>query len=610
MKKITYITKTLALAVLVFFMGCDSWEPNINVNPNDPPSIGESSEGDYDPNEFMLDMFGNTIKGLDYIYWNVVSAVCEYHGKTISLSQGNRHQAWHAFDDSGWGGPWNGCYNSIRYLKKMREAAIAIDDKRYQALADIWECYNFFHLTLLYGDVPYSQTLQDNAPINPAYDKQEDIYFTLINKLRQAGKRIDPGTTIAGESDLIYGGDLTQWKKFANTLLIRYAMYMSDVAPDSTKAILNEILDDPNTYPIFESNSDNAEFHYDGVEYRSQYYSLSASKIDEAPFSNIFIERLVSLNDPRLPIYARPALYTHSNPEINVLPSNKGSEKYAGHLYGLTTDNAYASAWNEGANYASKLGEYFRTEDDKGNATAKSAVVPLALATYSEMLSFLAEARQKGWISKGSAKDYYEASIKASFEYYQASFTSSDYTNAFGPDALGSVNDYLKQSHVAFDGGRDKLLLIAEQKWIASFLLNFEPYFDHRRTMLPPLRASSGAAAYIASGSATKFPSRADYPASELSTNATNVANANATAFDIPVTGQGDRNIALMWVLKPKGQDWLKMPVFQEPSYKSEYPKRKLNSEGKDPDPEFGTAFKGWYDQHWNTMFWWKMNDK
>jgi hypothetical protein len=62
MKKITYITKTLALAVLVFFMGCDSWEPNINVNPNDPPSIGESSEGDYDPNEFMLDMCANTME--------------------------------------------------------------------------------------------------------------------------------------------------------------------------------------------------------------------------------------------------------------------------------------------------------------------------------------------------------------------------------------------------------------------------------------------------------------------------------------------------------------------------------------------------------------------
>jgi len=600
MKNFTIIY-AVSLLLLIVIPGCDTWEKNININPNDPPTLNESNQTDYDPSQFMLDMVGSTIRSFDYVYWNVMAAVCEYHGKTISLSQGNRHQAWHAFDDSG--NPWGGAYTSVRYIKKMRSAAKAMGDIKYQAIADIWECYNFFNITLLYGDIPYSQTLLDNAPINPVYDRQEEVYFTLIAKLRSAGKSIEKGTMIDSETDLIYSGDMTKWKKFANTLLLRYAIYMSDAAPDSAKAILNEIIEDTDTYPIFESNADNAMFHYDGVEYRSRYYNLSASKIDEAPFSNIFIERLVSLADPRLPVYARPVLYTHNDPNRNVLPENNGSDKYAGHLYGITTDNAYASSWNEGANYASKLGEYFRTEDDKGTATAACAKVPLCMATYSEMLSFLAEAAQKGWITEKTAKEYYEGSIKASFDFYNATFSSEKYKSAFAEDAFSTVEDYLKQSQVAFDGGRDKLLLIAEQKWIASFLLMFEPYFDHRRTMLPPLRASSGAAAYVATGSATKFPSRADYPSSELSTNATNVANANATAFDIPVTGQSDRNIALMWLLKPKGQNWLQMPVFQEPNFKAEYPARAT-------DAAYGTSFKNWYDTHWNTMLWWKSNDQ
>ena len=161
----------------------------------------------------------------------------EYHGKTISLSQGNRHQAWHSFDDSG--SPWNHGYTAVRYIKKMRSAATAMNDKNYKAIADIWECYTFFNLTLLYGDIPYSQALLDNAPINPVYDKQEEIYFALISKLRNAGKSIDKGSMIDSETDLIYQGDMTRWKKFANTMLIRYAMYMSDAALDSTKAILN-----------------------------------------------------------------------------------------------------------------------------------------------------------------------------------------------------------------------------------------------------------------------------------------------------------------------------------------------------------------------------------
>lgn len=601
----------LVALALVFMAGCDTWESNINIDPNNPPTVTEKNQADYDPSQFMLDMIWRVVDGWDYTYWNIGSAVCEYHGKTISLSQGNRHQAWHAFDDSDGGGPWENGYGAVRYIKKMKTAAQAMNDKNYLAIANIWECYDFFNLTLLYGDIPYTETLLDNAPINPKYDKQKDIYFALVSKMKSASLMIEKGGMVNSETDLIYSGEMMKWKKFANTLLIRYAMYMSDVAPDSTKALLTEILSDPDTYPIMESNADNAYFHYDGNQYRSCMYSLSASKIDEAPFSNVFVERLITLKDPRLPVYARPVQFTHTDASKNVLPSNPGTDKYAGHLYGITTDNAYASSWNEGANYASKLGTYFRTEDDKGTATVACASFPMAFATYSEMLSFLAEASQKGLVRyTKSAKELYELSIKASFDMNNAIFTSDKYKNAFGAEAIANADDYLIQPQVNFVGGRDKLLLIAEQKWIASFLLTFEPYFDHRRTMLPPLRASSGAAAYVATGSATKFPSRADYPSSELSTNAINVAKANAESYDIPVTGQGDRNLALMWLMRPKGTSFLQMPVFQEPNYKAEYPWRKPNPDGRNPDADFGTNFKPWYDQNWNSMFWWKNNDK
>ncbi len=591
---------SVVLLFMLLLAGCDTWEDDLNIDPNSPSTGGESSANyDFEPSEFMLDMIATVVHGWDYIHWNVGSAVCEYLGKTISLSQGNRHQAWHAFDDSHEGSSWVQGYKAVRYIRQLRNAAIANNDVDYLAIATIWECYDFFNLTLLYGDIPYSESIIDNAPLSPVYDKQEDIYFTLISKLKSAGLSIEPSSQVDAVTDLIFGGDMTKWKKFANTLLIRYAMYMSDVAPDSAKALLNEILDHPEVYPVMESNSDNAFFHYDGVQYKSAYYLFDASKLDEAPFSNVFIERLVSLNDPRLPIYARPVKLVHDDSTKNVLPSNPGVDKYAGHIYGITTDNAYASSWNDGSNYASKLGDYFRTEDDKGTATIECATVPMALATYSEMLFFLAEAAEKGWLANGAAaQEYYESAIQASLDQYGASFTSEKYTRAFD-GSVSSTEDYLAQPQVDYEGGRDKLTLIAEQKWIASFLMMFDPYFDHRRTMLPKLRASSGAEAYNTTGSATKFPSRAAYPNSETSTNKVNVDKANATAFDIPVVNQETRNEALMWLLQPKGQDWLQMPIFQEPNYKADYPVR-------DIDPEFGTNFQGWYANYWNTMFWWK----
>ncbi len=588
------------VCILFYSSGCDTWESDLNVDPNITSEGGESTtDYEYEPSEFMVDMLNYVVRGWDYIYWNVCPAVCEYHGKTISLSQGNRHQAWHAFDDSPHGGPWNSGYAAVRFISSMRSAAIDNEDAAYQSIATIWECYNFFNLTLMYGDIPYSESIMEDAPLTPKYDNQEEIYRTLIEKLKEAGKAIDPTEQVDSETDLIFSGDMARWQKFANTLLIRYAMYMSDADQEAAITLLNEILNNPGSYPVMESNSDNASFHYNGVDLRARFYWLSSAKIDEAPFSNVFIERLVSLKDPRLPIYARPVKLVHDDANNNVLPSNAGTDKYAGHIYGITTDNAYASAWNSGSNYASKLGSYFRSVDEKGNPTDESGRVPMNLATYSEMLFFLAEAAEKGWISNETAETYYNAAVNASFEQYEVSFNSEVYEGAFATEGFSSVDEYLAQQSVAYTGGRDPLNLIAEQKWIASFLLCYEPYFDHRRTMLPEWRASSGSVAYSATGSATKFPSRAAYPNSEASLNANNVADAKANGFDIPITDQETRNEALMWLLESKGQDWLQMPVFQEPNYKSEYPV-------KSGDAEYGTAFKSWYDAHWNTMFWWK----
>ncbi len=603
--------KTLLVSlsiILLMITGCDNWDNDINVDPNYTTEGGESDETyDYDPSEFMLDAEYYVVHGWDYIHWNVGSAVCEYHGKTKSLSQGNRHQAWHAFDDSNDGGPWDLGYEAVRYILSLREAAEDTNNDEYQAIATIWECYDFFNLTLLYGDIPYSESIIDDAPTTPVYDDQETLYHTLLRKLKSASESIDPSSSVDAETDLIFSGDMSKWQKFANTLLIRYAMYMTIADLDSAEIYLDEILDDPSTYPVMESNDDNAAFHYDGSEYYSRYYALSSAKVQEAPFSNVFIQRLVTLNDPRLPVYARPVNKTHTDSTLNVLPSNAGDEKYAGHIYGLTIDNAYSAYWNGGYNYASTLGEYFRTEDSEGNSTTDCATVPIQIATYSEMLFFLAEATEEGWISTGTtAKEYYEQAIEASFDQYDITddfFSDNDYIGAYSTEGVSSIDDYLAQPSVDYDGGRDHLTLIAEQKWISSFLMMFDPYFDHRRTMKPALRASSGAEdGYSTTGSGRKFPSRAAYPTSEASTNADNYDYARANGFDIAITGQANRNEALMWLMQSGSsdqQDYLIMTEFQEPEVTDEYPAVETNS------TYTGENFKSWYDENWDSMFWW-----
>lgn len=591
------IKNSLHIILLIFFLGfasgCDTWDKDININPNKPHELlDEENDSDVDPSVFMIPMLWSTVNAYDYLQWNVISAVCEYQGKTKSLSQGNRHKSWHAFDDSDL---WVNMYGSVRVQKNMRIAANNADDVRYAAIADIWECFTFSMLTNMYGDVPYLDAISDDPPLQSTYDRQSVIYPALLEKLKTAGEQLNrTDFPIDANSDLIFGGDILKWKKFSNMLRIRLAMYMSPVAPDESRSIINEIINNQQDYPIMESNDDNALFHTDGVERPSLYYTISKSKIEEAPFSNVFIERLISLNDPRLPVIAKPVKKTHSNAETNVLPSNHGASKYAGQLYGITTDNAHAAQWNGGFPYASALGDYFRVEDASGIPLLESASTPYFIAFYSEQEFFLAEAVEKGMV-QGDAEEHYNNAVKASIEFYECKFDDGLYEGAFGESGVTSIDEYLSQQSVSYTGGRDKLTIIAEQKWIASFQLGLEPYFEHRRTMLPELRASSGAENFGPNGSGSKFPSRAAYSDSEVATNPINVAEARANGFDIPITNDESRNEARMWILQDVD---LQMPVYQEPVYSSDYPVI-------ESVPGSGTSFKSWYNSHWNSSFWW-----
>lgn len=587
------VTITLIISFMVFASGCDTWDGDININPNTPHELLEDqNDSDVDPSVFMVPMLWSTVSGYAYIQWNVIAAVCEYHGKTKSLSQGNRHKSWHAFDDSNL---WPNLYGSVRVQKNMRNAANNADDARYAAIADIWECFTFSMITNMYGDVPYFDAISDDPPLQSKYDPQSEIYPALLEKLKSAGEQLNrEDFPINAESDLIFGGDILKWKKFSNMLRIRLAMYMSPAAPNEAKVIIQEIVNNPQDYPIMQSNDDNALFHTDEVERPSLFFTLSKSKIEEAPFSNVFIERLISLRDPRLPVMAKSVKRVHSNPETNVLPGNTGTKKYAGQLYGITTDNAHAAQWNGGFPFASALGDYFRKEDNAGIPLLESASTPYFLALYSEQEFFLAEAAEKGIIA-GDPSEHYNNAVRASIEFYNAKFNDDLYEGGFGDSGVGSIDEYLTQPSVSYNGGRDKLTLIAEQKWIASFMLGLEPYFDHRRTMLPKMRASSGAENFGPNGSGSKFPSRAAYSDSEVANNPVNVANARANGFDIPITNDESRNEAKMWIVQ--GID-LQMPVFKEPVYSSEYPVVQ-SVEGS------GTSFKDWHTTNWNTMFWW-----
>ena len=102
-------------------------------------------------------------------------------------------------------------------------------------MARILQAYAFMILTDTYGAIPYTEGgagFTDQIFL-PKYDQQQDIYPKLIQEFTDASAALNAGGTVE-TSDVLYAGNITRWKKFGYSLLLRAGMRLSKIDP--TKA--------------------------------------------------------------------------------------------------------------------------------------------------------------------------------------------------------------------------------------------------------------------------------------------------------------------------------------------------------------------------------------
>src|SRR6185503_1272302 len=116
---------------------------------------------------------------------------------------------------------WNTLYGqSITDLNKIISIGEQQQNPNYKGVALVLRSWVFQMLTDAYGDIPYSQAGKIDSLLTPKYGTQEDVYKGLLNDLKTAQDALDPsGPAILG--DIIYGGKIDLWKKFANSLRLR-----------------------------------------------------------------------------------------------------------------------------------------------------------------------------------------------------------------------------------------------------------------------------------------------------------------------------------------------------------------------------------------------------
>ena len=391
---------------------------------------------------------------------------------------------------------WNSWFLQLKNFRDIYTFAEELDQPAYMGVAQICEAWIFSMLTDTYGDIPYTDALQgaDINNVTPTFDKQQDIYPSLFEKLEEANellKDLPAEGAISAESDPIFEGDATKWRKFGNSLYLRLALRLSNKTELNTPAIIRKIVDEsPADYPIMESNDDSAILRWTGnAPYVSPFATWRPADWYTPKSASFFIDNLNERSDPRIQRWV-----------------TLEDGDYAGIPSGYPVGQPPVAK--------STLLTSLLTEPLLGN-----------IMNYGELQLILAEAAVKGWISAQSAQHYYEEGCVAGIELWGEEVPSYYLTS----DLVAWNEQYTEDQ---------KMEQIHIQKYYALFFTDLQSWFEYRRTGHPVLPIRSG---HLNGG---KMPARLNYPVYIQTTNRTN--------YQAAVAEQGPDNInTLVWWQRP-----------------------------------------------------------
>jgi hypothetical protein len=145
------------------------------------------------------------------------------------------------------------------------------------AIARILKAYYFWTITDWWGDIPYFDALEGNP--NVPFDTQESIYKDIIKELSEAVAQFTTGAPVKG--DIVYNGDISKWKKFANSLRMLMSLRLSKQYPlssDYAAIQFRSALED--LAGSISTNDENFMVSFPGGNFRNPYYSIYDGRRD------------------------------------------------------------------------------------------------------------------------------------------------------------------------------------------------------------------------------------------------------------------------------------------------------------------------------------------
>ena len=417
-------------------------------------------------------------------------------------------------------------------------------------------------LTDIYGDLPCKDAGLGfiSGVGTPSYDRQEDIYNFFFDELATCVAQLGTGSDRIGGDVTSLKGDPAAWRRYANSLRLRFAMRISEVNPAKAQQEFEKALADEGGYirtaadDAYIIYTDGSFTLYDGsrdLDFRVN--ALGEILYGQDPTSPTFVSStlfniLNNSGDPRLYRICRHYLNTkraETKPDrewnVDVTdevldylqrtgdtehPNNPGAAWYNDWVNAPanseipTLDNLvrlYPEAGFDGSNYPARMMRPFLSID------FEMPDRPGTLINSAEIEFLLAEAKLNGWNVGGTVEDHFRAGVKASIRwmndhYLQAADKVSDAETETFIDAL-VANELASNAKEA----------INTQAWILHMMNPSEAWANLRRSDYPTLQDRTQLAkfdGFTYDDNNLQTPTRLRYPILENQYNSKNYNEA------------------------------------------------------------------------------------
>lgn len=561
-KKTLYISVVAMLCFTIFSCTKDLVKLNENPNGADPSTTN--------PNLVLATVLTESARAFVSLGYGDIAGVMQ-HTQKDGWAGGHNNYDWGGSND------WGGYYGILRNNQFVYNKAVELNFDLHQGISLVMKSMIFGLITDLWGDAPYTAALHgDTGGLEntfPAYDSQQTIYDGILADLEKANTLLSKGrneyNSTADAADVYYGGDPAKWRKLANSLALRYYMRLSEKLPAVAKAGIEKIAGNPTQYPIITTASDDATMSFPGNSDADSWPSYAIPQSDSSNYRrikmcNTLVTAMLERNDPRIALWANKVqipihidetlpnntskivtdvvIDGESVPIVRLISGDYLASK------GLTLADINQNLHYVGLPVALNAPQLYNLSPDVAQSAhnphvswvnrtfANSKGVKARVMSAAEVNFILAEASAKGW-NAGDAETNYKAAIKGSFD-------------AWGIGSSAAA--YIAQPEVAFDGTIEQIIT---QKWISSWSVAAESWFDWRRTGYPELHGVEGRTV------AKELPLRFYYPLEERNLNASNVnaANEHLEITNLSAFGpNGPKNSAWSkpWVTQGTGKPW------------------------------------------------------